>query len=112
MREVALFSNVIPLRLREATLVIGIRLAIPCLVRLYEGKPFFGDMWSEHMICSMLIILHFLLSLQNSVFLLFGVVDFKRKYFYMRMLRSMLLPNKEKEFIYGNLFPSLNLLDP
>ena len=111
MREIALFSNILPTKLPVYSLIIAMRLLIPYFVRWLDNRPVLGEFWFEYVLQVKLIMLSYLMALVNTRFILFGVLDFKRKYFYARMLRSMLLPTRDKHFTCGNMFPSINLLD-
>ena len=111
MREIALFSNVYSMNLMPYMIAISLRVFLPYFVRLVEGKTVMGEFWYEYVIQVFLFMLGLMLPILNSSFILFGVLDFKRKYFYMRLLRSMLQPTPEKNFTFGNMFPTLNLMD-
>ena len=90
MREIALFSNILPTNLVPYSLIIALRLLIPYFVRWLDNLPVFGEFWFEYVLQFKLIMLSYLMALVNTRFILFGVLDFKRKYFYARLLRSML----------------------
>ena len=111
MREIALFSNIYSMNVLPYFIILSTRIFLPYFVRLVEGKPVMGEFWIEYAMQVFLIILGLMMPMLNTSFILFGVLDFKRKFFYARLMRSMLMPTPEKHFVYGNMFPSVNLLD-
>lgn len=45
----------------------------------------------------------------NIRFIYVGVTDFRRKLFFMKILKSMISVDKDKDFIFSTYFPTLNI---
>mmetsp|Transcript_8634 Transcript_8634/g.7652 ORF Transcript_8634/g.7652 Transcript_8634/m.7652 type:complete len:85 (+) Transcript_8634:213-467(+) len=45
----------------------------------------------------------------NLTFMYAGIIDFRRKLFYMKILQSMISPDKDKQFVFSTYFPTLNI---
>ena len=46
----------------------------------------------------------------NILFVLAGIVDYKRKLFFMRVMTALISPAKDKDFEYASLLPTINSL--
>jgi hypothetical protein len=45
----------------------------------------------------------------NLTFIYAGIIDFRRKLFFMKILHSMITPDKDKYFAFSTFFPTLNI---
>ena len=78
------------------------------IVTLSISKPTSSTIWFEIMFLLFQIFIILLLYNANLAFVYAGAGDFKRKLFYMKILQSLITPEKDEDFMFSNFFPTLN----
>lgn len=64
---------------------------------------------ADTMIYFSLVMLSYSLHYVNMTFILVGLVDFRRKLFYMKMMSALIDPDKsDKKFLYAHFLPTVD----
>lgn len=91
-------------------LLIIFRICIPLFSRWIDGIPIFARPSDViFFICSAFITKY--VHTINIAFVNTGMMDFDRKLFFMKALSSVLMPRKDRKFIYSHMFPTMNIMD-
>ena len=89
--------------------MVYFRLILPIFVRILEHKYYICDYYYEYFITVGLLVFYLFIYRWNMLFLNIGVIDFKRKLFYMKILQSMISVEKDDKFAFSTHFPTLNI---
>ena len=90
-------------------LIVIIRLMIPTLANLYTNDFKLWPHWYEFIMIACEWIIICLIYGVNLTFIYAGIIDFRRKLFFMKILHSLISPEKDKEFMFSTYFPTLNI---
>jgi len=90
-------------------IVLFIRLVLPLFVRILEGNYWLGQFWYEYPLTLAQIGFFYVVYRYNLFFLYAGVIDFKRKIFFQKILKSMISVEKDKSFVFSSFFPTINI---
>ncbi|CAI2387117.1 unnamed protein product [Moneuplotes crassus] len=92
-------------------IIIIARIAIQIISQFYHNGKSFSVYWYEYLLTSWLIVDIVIIYGSNLLFIIAGIIDFKRKLFFMKILQSMISIQKSKDFQYSTYFPTLNILN-
>ena len=110
LREIVLLSNSGNFSVRIFKLLVLLRLLLPGFLRVLEGEPLYGDHQINYFVYFAMVGLQLFISYVNLLFVLIGIIDYKRKLFFMRIMTSIISPAKDKDFVYSSFLPTMNIL--
>ena len=92
-------------------IITGIRIVIQITIKIYTisvNKATGTQVIFEVLFLCIEIVIVFIIHTANLAFVYAGSGDFKRKLFQMKILQSLITPEKDEDFIFSNFFPTLN----
>lgn len=89
--------------------IVLVRVCLPSISHLYDMKLKIDMYWYEYFMVTSNVIIILLIYAVNLTFIYAGIIDFRRKLFYMKILHSMISPEKDKNFAFSTYFPTLNI---
>lgn len=110
LREMGLLESTTNSSFSPLVVIVVIRLILPTLANLIENDFKIPLNWYEYSIILLEAIIIILIYGVNLTFMYAGIIDFRRKHFFMKILNNMIAPDKDKEFIFSSYFPTLNIL--
>ena len=109
LREIGLLETAL-MGVRWPILVfLLLRMLIPLITVFSYGGFSFSLGWYEYFMLFLVMVLCLLIYGVNLTFIYAGIIDFKRKLFYMRILKAMISPEKDKFFAFSTYFPTINI---
>lgn len=108
LREIGLLESALYKNPHFVLLLAVVRIIMQLLIQLIQNDFRFDFYWYEYILTLMYFFVVILLYGINLVFIYAGVVDFKRKLFYMKILTSMISPEKDEDFLFSTYFPTIN----
>jgi len=90
--------------------LVFIRIILPLVVRVLEGNYWLAHHWYEYIITIMLMYFYMNIYGYNIKFISWGILDFRRKLFFMKILQSMISLDKDKHFVFSHYFPTINIV--
>ena len=109
LREMALLESATAQSDKFLKIFIVIRVFLPFFVRILERNYFLGHYWYEYIVTLALMYFYYMIFGYNLRFTYVGVTDFRRKLFFMKILKSMITVDKDKDFLFSTYFPTLNI---
>ena len=109
LREIALLEKACMKQNNWLTIVIIVRSILPLIVRILEGNYYLGHYWYEYVLTAWYIYFIYIVVGYNFKFLSVGLIDFRRKLFYMKVLQSLISVDKDKQFTFSSYFPTINV---
>lgn len=104
-----LLESTLNLSITPLVFIVLARLAIPTLSNLIENDFDIGLQWYEYSLILMEGILIIMIYGVNLTFMYAGVIDFRRKLFFMKVLNTFINFDTDKDFIFSSYFPALNI---
>ena len=90
-------------------LVVITRIVMQFFVQYYETGFSFSFFWYEWLMTLFYVLIVILVYGVNFIFIFAGIIDFKRKLFFMKILQSMISVEKDPDFTFATYFPTLNI---
>ncbi|CAI2384059.1 unnamed protein product [Moneuplotes crassus] len=109
LREMGLLESTLNSSFAPLIVIVIVRLILPTLSNLIENDFKLGLHWYEYSLIVFESIIIMLIYGVNLTFMYAGVIDFRRKLFFMKILNNLISPNKDKDFIFSSYFPTLNI---
>ena len=110
LREIVLLSNSSNFSVRIFKLLVLARLLMPGFLRVLDDEPIAGDNAINYFVYFAMVGLQLFISYVNLLFVLIGIIDYKRKLFFMKIMTSLISPAKDKDFVYSSFLPTMNIL--
>ena len=110
LREIVLLSNSSNFSVRIFKLLVLARLLMPGFLRVLDSEPIAGDNAINYFVYFAMVGLQLFISYVNLLFVLIGIIDYKRKLFFMKIMTSLISPAKDKDFVYSSFLPTMNIL--
>ena len=88
--------------------IIITRCVLQLIYQFHTGGDTFNLPWYEYILTFWNLLAIFVVYGTNLIFIYAGLIDFKRKLFFMKILQSIISPNKERNFAFSNYFPTIN----
>jgi len=111
LREMALLESALNVSVKPLVFIVFIRVFLPLFVQFYDNDFKFVMFWYEYIMVFCNIVIIILIYGVNLTFIYAGIIDFRRKLFLMKLLHSMISPEKDKYFAFSTYFPTLNICD-
>ncbi|CAI2386921.1 unnamed protein product [Moneuplotes crassus] len=109
LREMLMLDSVHHGVPRYALCVVIIRILLQVVCQYFENNRSFVFHWYEYLITIWYLGTLLYIYKANLIFVIAGLVDFKRKLFLMKVLKSLISIDKDKNFILSSYFPTINL---
>lgn len=109
LREIGLLESALVGISWPMIIVVFIRIFIPTITDFSEQGWDFNLYWYEYLMKVMYAVVIILSYGVNLTFIYAGILDFRRKLFFMKILNSLISPTKDKDFVYSAYFPTLNM---
>jgi hypothetical protein len=84
------------------------RIIMQLIIQVVQNDFKFNFYWYEYILTLMYFVIVVVLYGVNLIFVYAGIVDFKRKLFYMKILTSIISPEKDEGFLFSTYFPTIN----
>lgn len=108
LREIALLETALVQKLWMISIIVIIRICTQIGVQLWQSRTI-GWYWYESILTLAYIIVTLFLYGVNFLFVFAGIIDFKRKLFFMKVCQSMISPEKDEDFMFATFFPTINV---
>ncbi|CAI2386762.1 unnamed protein product [Moneuplotes crassus] len=109
LREMGLLESSINNSFLPIYFIVIVRLILPTLSSLIEHDFKFPFEWYEYILILLEGVLILVVYGANLSFMFAGIIDFKRKLFFMKILNSLISFEKDKKFVFSSYFPTLNV---
>jgi hypothetical protein len=109
LREMGLLESGVNSSSWPLMIVVAVRISLPIFVLILNNNYGLALYWYEYLMLLWSIIIIVLIYGVNLTFIYAGIIDFRRKLFFMKILHSMITPDKDKYFAFSTFFPTLNI---
>ena len=109
LREIGLLEKATMPSNAVAAIITFIRILIIYGVQIYHGNYYFAQYWYEYIMVAVLLYLYISTYRFNIMYIQWGITDYKRKLFYMKILNSMISFDKDQKFAFSTYFPTINI---
>lgn len=89
--------------------IVLLRIVLQVASQFYHNDRSFVFHWYEYLVTSWYLFTLFYLYGANLIFIVAGMVDFKRKLFLMKIMQSLITPDKDEDFMFSKYFPTINI---